>query len=139
MRISFCRTNQKTALQKEIKDWTFKAYLFTEELSLWFPANWMIENDLCMFIEFFVKWRGLDCFLQLIVLPWVRKITVTCPKCRVKFDFPKVSKFISFELLKVNKMTSQKMSKRQIWISGKPHSLGSIGYSTPGGTKVITY
>ena len=28
--------NQKNVLQKEIKDWTFKAYLLTEETSSWF-------------------------------------------------------------------------------------------------------
>ena len=35
--ILFCRKNQKQVLQEEIKDWTFKTYLFTEETSSWFP------------------------------------------------------------------------------------------------------
>ena len=32
----YCK-NQKNVLQKEIKDWTFKAYLLTEEASSLFP------------------------------------------------------------------------------------------------------
>ena len=33
MHILFCRKNEKNVLQKEIKDWTFEAYLLTEETS----------------------------------------------------------------------------------------------------------
>ena len=34
MKILFCPKNQKDMLQKEIKDWTFEAYLLTEETVL---------------------------------------------------------------------------------------------------------
>ena len=30
MNILFCPKNQKSMLQKEVKDWTFEAYLLTE-------------------------------------------------------------------------------------------------------------
>ena len=36
MHILFCRKNQKNVLQREIKDWTFKAYLLTPDNSSWF-------------------------------------------------------------------------------------------------------
>ena len=35
----FCHKNQKKVLLKEIKDWTFEAYLLTEETSSWFPLT----------------------------------------------------------------------------------------------------
>ena len=53
---------------------------------------------------------------------------------------------ISFELLQISKMTNLKIYpapvmdklEAQIWTAGKPHSKGSIGYSTSGSCDVIT-
>ena len=94
----FCHKN---VLQKEIKDWTFKACLLTEETSSWFPLIESLKitcarSILCMVLEFLSNGKGLDCFLQ-HNLPKRSKRTVTCPKQykgtnRVNSDLPKVSK-----------------------------------------------
>ena len=95
--------------------------------------------------------EGLGRFLQPNVLPKVSKTTdlpkvskneqagsiLTCPKSEMT---------INFELLKDRKMTSLKIYlspvmdklKYQTWTAGKPHSKGSIGYYTSGGSDIVT-
>ena len=112
MHILFCHTNQKNLLQKEIKDWTFEAYLLTEETSSRFLLTESLKmtcaRSYAWFLNFLSNGEGLDC-LSRYVLPKLSKITVTCPKLVkeknwVNFDLPKVSKMnINFELLTVAK------------------------------------
>ena len=73
----FCSTViiRKNVLQKEIKDWTYKAYLVTEETSSWFP---LIES-LIVVLEFLSNGESLNCF-SWYVLPRLSKVTVTCPQ-----------------------------------------------------------
>ena len=117
------------------------------------PADWIIErlvpDSMCSSWIFLSE--GLGHFLQPNVLPKVSKTTdlpkvskneqagsiLTCPKSEMT---------INFELLKVRKMTSLKIYlspvmdklKYQTWTAGKPHSKGSIGYSTSGGNDIVT-
>ena len=47
--------NQKNVLQKEIKDWTFKAYLFTEENSSGFPLIESLKITCARFYAWFLN------------------------------------------------------------------------------------
>ena len=115
MHILFCWTNQKNVLEKGMKDWTFKVYLLTGELSSWFRLVESLKitcaKPYAWFLKYLSKGRGLDYFLQ-IVLPKLSKTSDLSLKwtSRVNFDVSRVSRMtINFELLKVSKMTSLKI------------------------------
>ena len=56
MHILFCCTHQKNVLQKEIKDWNFKVYLFTGEPSSWYTESLkMTCVRLCVVLSFFCQ------------------------------------------------------------------------------------
>ena len=126
MHILFYLTNQKNVLQKEIKDWTSKIYLLTGECSSWFQFSnssfLIIETDLCQLFVWFFNFLlngGLDCFSRPNALPKLSKITATFPKSpkwtgKVSFNLPNISKMnVNFELLKVSKMISLKISHEE--------------------------
>ena len=75
MNIWFCPKDQKSVLQREVKDWTFEAYLLTEETFL-DCSDGIIDNDLCQILC--VVLNFLDCF-SWYVLPKISKILI-CPK-----------------------------------------------------------
>ena len=135
---------RKNVLQKEIKDWTYKAYLLTEETSSWF----LLIESLIVVLEFLSNRERLDCFSRYVLLK-LSKVTVTCPNRtnRDSFDLPKVSKInISFEMLIIRKKTNLKSlylqswrnQKHHIWTAGKHHWKGCIGYSSSNSSNVIS-
>ena len=77
MHTLFCRKNVKNVLQKEIKDWTFKAYLLNADTSSWFP---LIESLKITYARTYGgSWIFTDCF-SWHVLPKLSEITVICSK-----------------------------------------------------------
>ena len=104
-------------LQKEIKDWAFKAYLLVKETSSWFLLIGSLKitytRALCAWVlNLYLTERVWSSSRH--VLPKRSKIidlskVVKNPN-RFNFDLPKVSKItINCELLKVGKMTGLKI------------------------------
>ena len=62
----FCRKNQKSMLQKEIKDWTSDAYLLTEETSSWFLLIESLKMPCARSYSWFLNF--LDCFLWFVFI-----------------------------------------------------------------------
>ena len=85
---------------RKTRDWTFEVYLLMGEPSLWFLLiEWLkmiFARSCACFLNFLSNGEGLDYFPQRNILPRLSKITVTCPKCRVNFNFPKVRKMTEF-------------------------------------------
>ena len=100
MHILFCLKNQKNMLQREIKSWTFKAYLLTANISSWFL---LIESLKITCARSYVWFLNFYWIVLCDVLPKLSKITVSCPKSII------TKMNINFEFLKVSKMTSLKI------------------------------
>ena len=149
----FCHTYQKNVLQKEIKDWTFEVYLLTGKLSSWFQLIELLKmtctRSYALFVNFLSSIEGLDCFLWPNVLPKLIKIIVTylksvkikrlsststCPNSH-NFELFKVAKWLVW---KSRYLQSWRNQKHHFSTANKPHSQGSIGYSTSGGSVIIT-
>ena len=153
MYILFCRKNQKNVLQMEIKDRNFEVYLLAEELSSWScwlnHGKWPVPDPMGGSWIFYLMVGLWILFLRLNVLPKLGKIAVTCPKSRKGsiLTCPKSAMNMTFELLKVNKMTSlkirissvtEKLEKSNL-DSSKPHLKGFIWYSTSGGSVSLAH
>ena len=106
---------RKNMLQKEIKDWTYKAYLLTEETSSWFPLIESLKITCIKSYAWSLKFYQTErawIFCGMSYPNWVKHLQPVHSQYKTNrnsFDFPKVSKMnISFELLKVSKMTNLK-------------------------------
>ena len=109
MNILLCPKNQKNVLQKKVKDWSFEAYLLTDETVLG-SSDWIID-DLCQIL--YVVLNFLDCF-SWHVLPKISKMTDLSKVTRkerigANLTCPKLAKMVNFELLKVSKMINLKI------------------------------
>ena len=137
-------------LQEEIKDWTFEAYLLTEEITSWFLWIKLLKMTCARSYAWFLNF--LDCFLWHI-LPKHSKITVNCPKSVEEkkigsiLTCPKLaewiltlncSKLAEWPVWKSVYFQSQRSQKHQIWTVGKPHWKDCIGVSASGGSAVIS-
>ena len=69
--------HQKNVLQEEIKDWTFEAFLSTEETNSWFLLIESLKMTCARSYVWFLNF--LDCF-SWHVFPKLSNITMTCPK-----------------------------------------------------------
>ena len=76
--------NSENVLQKEMKDWTFKVYLLTGEVSSWFPLIEPLKMTLwhiyVWFLNLLSNREASDCFSRPNILPKLSKTTIACPK-----------------------------------------------------------
>ena len=92
----FCSTVKirKNVLQKEIKDWTYKAYLLTEETSSWFPLIESLKitcaKSYMWFLNFY-QTEGLRLFFAAFVTLSGTKIWFKSShrSCSIKIVVPK--------------------------------------------------
>ena len=147
MNIWFCPKNQKSVLQKEVKDWTFEAYLLTEEAFL-DCSDGIIDNDSCQILC--VVLNFLDCFSwyvlpKLIKIADLSKVTrkkrigsiLTCHKLANWISTLNCSKSAKWIVWKSIYLQSLRSLKHHILTVGK-HWKGSIGYSISGGSDFIS-
>ena len=110
-----------TDKNKRLNPWSLLITWGTQFLIL---ADWIIENDICQTLAWFLKFLSsggvLDCFLQPNILLNLCKKLLTCPKLlkwasMVNFEWPKVIRItINVEQLKVSKITSLKIYISQV-------------------------
>ena len=117
MNIWFCPKNQKSVLQKEVKDWTFEAYLLTEEAFL-DCSDGIIDNDSCQILC--VVLNFLDCF-SWYVLPKLIKIADLSKVTRKK----RIGSILTCHKL-ANWISTLNCSKSAKWIVWKSIYLQSL-------------
>ena len=114
MRILFCCKNQKNVLQRESKDWTFKAYLLTADTGSWFPLTESLKitcaRTYAWFLNFYwIVFRDMS-YPNPVKQLGLSKVSKRKLIGKVYSYLSKVSKMnTKFELLKVSKMTSLKI------------------------------
>ena len=114
MRILFCCKNQKNVLQRESKDWTFKAYLLTADTSSWFPLIESLKitcaRSYAWFLNFYwIVFRDMS-YPNSVKQLGLSKVSKRKLIGKVYSYLSKASKMnIKFELLKASKMTSLKI------------------------------